>query len=163
MTDPDPFAPASPEKLLAARRSSAISGVQASLYQRLRKRYPAKSGDVAWLLIRASRPETPKHANALSLLRARPSEELEALLEVTRGVAAARSGDPTWKAIASAVVATVELALSGARMREGAAALPRSVVEADVARGRRFEELRAAGSSEAEAGRIALEEFPDVS
>jgi hypothetical protein len=97
----NPFAVDAGRSLSAAR-----SSVQSSLFGQLRTLYPGSRSAVAWCVVHAAWDESPKREESLAALAARPLEERKELLAVAR-VTLDRAKTPEWKALATAIVATL--------------------------------------------------------
>ncbi len=65
-----------PPDFAAAAAVDSAKSVQTSLFQRLKKKYGNRAGDLGWLLVRLGQPQHREHGAALDAIVTRPVEEL---------------------------------------------------------------------------------------
>jgi hypothetical protein len=107
----DAFLPPDPASLGVP----ALSTLQTSLFNRLRKTYGNRSGAMSWLLVRLAQPSHRDHMAALTAIEAQPTATLSALsLVVAAARAALVARVPGVGPIADQIIETLRIASTGA-------------------------------------------------
>jgi hypothetical protein len=96
--------------------TSVAQSVQSSLYQRLRKTYKDRAGDVGWLLVRLGQPDHREHDEACQAVNARSLADITAFLAVVRAAPRSRR-TPAADDLVRAIADVLELAAAAATMR----------------------------------------------
>lgn len=105
MQNPFGFRP-TPKQAAKAKSSAANSGVQTSLFMRLKSAYPHNRGKISWLLVWAGTPSHAKRGEAVACLRSVPDDELAALRLAVEGCANAsgREHDDAWQGLVARIL-----------------------------------------------------------
>ncbi len=95
----NPFDPPSNDRIAALERTATINSVQSSLYMKLKWRYPAASGKVAWYLIWLAHPRHKRHDEARSRIEDRSVEDIQQLIEAVRKSRGSEKATEAWTAL----------------------------------------------------------------